>query len=219
MKPIIKTPGHLILKPLRLFLDDLEKVIQILKAHNFSVKFYDNDYEYESLDEIRKYRGPRIVSLKIDGEGDGYLQKLSINFSKERIILYRHGESDQNILLAWQEIKDFLCKKLHWYQRVFTPWIWGFVFIIALCVCPFCYVLGASARAIVLTMWLLFPAIIVLLLVSHFWCKFFPGLYLDRKFRVLNFWQRNSDKIILVLLGALFGFIGKCIFDLIFNKQ
>ena len=91
MKRIIKTPeDHLFLKPVRLYLDDLEHIVQVLKGRGFEVKLSDNDYEFDSLEEIKEYRGKKTSILNINGKGDGDWHDISINFSKRNISLFRY---------------------------------------------------------------------------------------------------------------------------------
>ena len=45
---------------------------------------------------------------------------------------------------------------------------------------------------------------------------FLSFLYLDRKHGVENFWKRNKDRIILLILGVVFGAFAKWFFDKFF---
>lgn len=219
MKRIIKTPeNHLFLKPVRLYLDDLEHIVQMLKGRGFEVKLSDNDYEFDSLEEIKEYRGTKTSVLSINGKEDGSWHDISINFSKRNISLFRHGGDDQNILLIWHELKDFLNGKLYWHQRVLDLRIWGLLLLLSPSFILYPMIFGVSASLVKQLMWFLFPCILAPLIISFLWSQYFPGLYIDRRFRVLNFWQRNSDKIILLLLGAVVGFFLKWLFDFMFNR-
>ena len=220
MKRIIKTPeNHLFLKPVRLYLDDLENIVQMLKGRGFEVKLSDNDYEFDSLEEIKEYRGTKTNVLNINGKKNGSWPNISICFSKRDISLFRHGGEDQNILLIWHEIKDFLNGKLYWHQRVLDLKIWGFILLLSPSFILYPMMFGASVSLVKQLIWVLSPCILVPLLISFLWSQFFPGLYVDRRFRVLNFWQRNSDKIILLLLGTVFGVFVKWLFDFLFKRQ
>ena len=213
MKRRIKTPeSHLLLKPVRLYLDDLENIVEMFKSRGFEIELSDSDYEFDSLEEIKDYRGKKIRVLNLNSKSERVLHDIKIQFSKRHIWLSRHSD-DENILLLWHELKDFLKSKLYWHQRVLDFNIWGLILLLSPSFIFYPMIFGASSSLVKEMMWFLFPCILGPLFISILWTWYFPGLYVDRRFRVLNFWQRNSDNIILLLIGAVLGFLVKWLFD------
>jgi len=218
MKRKTKLPeDHLFLKPVRLYLDDLEHIVQVLTGRGFEVKLADADYEYDTLEEIKQYRGTKINVLNIQGKKDRSWHDISVGFAKNTISLFRNA-SDENTLLVWHELKEFLKGKVYWHQRVLDTRIWGVLLLLSPSFIFYPMLFGISAASMKQLLWVIFPAILLPLLISFLWSQLFPGLYVDRRFRVLNFWQRNSDKVLLLILGAVVGGFVKWLFDLLVNS-
>jgi hypothetical protein len=59
----------------RLYRDDLETIIGTLQKARLKVSIRDNDFEYETLDEVKKRRGnsPRDIRITALSTDEGYL--------------------------------------------------------------------------------------------------------------------------------------------------
>lgn len=191
-------------KGVRLFRDDIEYVIQLMKEHSLEVTIGDSSYNYDSLDDLIQTRGTRPKELICSATGDRK-EAVSIELSVDqrgRASLTEYSETGQHLL--WYQLRDFLTKSVPWRYRFASPAFWGIAaFSLA-------YMdLQLLTKPIPHAPRWLHPLV---LLITLIW----PLTLLDRQLNFgLNlrrqheggFWRRNADKIALLIIGALIGAI------------
>ena len=216
-----KTPEtYTSLRPVRLYMEDLEHIIELIKIRSLEINISDEDYKYDTLDEIQKYRGDIIHDLSIVAKKKGNWPLIRIGFSRENIKLFLHSE-DEQIILLWHELKDFLKSKLKWYQYIFHPYLQPGILSgsIGLVVGSILGLLiyGFSPEAVKITNYIYIPFALIFLFFLIFYRQFFTILYIGRRHKVLNFWQRNRDKIILSISCVILGVALKWFLDELFK--
>lgn len=86
----------------KLYLDDIEHIIDILKSDNAIIEISDDENTYESIDEIRKVKGNNPKLIKIEGKlPDGLFEYISIKISEYSLTIYVH-HSEQFIKTAYE---------------------------------------------------------------------------------------------------------------------
>ena len=83
MKKIIKGRGEF-LKPVKLYLNDLEHIRDILRESSLDVKISTGDYVFDSLDELPQLRKEYLTEFKMSIQ-EPYV---SVDFRSDEIWLY-----------------------------------------------------------------------------------------------------------------------------------
>jgi len=107
MKRLVNNAKGLVFEKKRVYLKDLSKIIKIFEDKKYSVGLEDEEYEYESIEEIIANCGNFPKCLKISGKyksQSGY-ERVSINFSGYRIYVYANSESDKNQSFMYEMTK------------------------------------------------------------------------------------------------------------------
>ena len=89
----------------KIYLDDIEDILEILKEHNLSVEISDDDNIYDSIDEIKTLRGETPAKIKIHGrpEGDALFEWISLEMSRAGSTIYVNHS--KNLLLPAHAIE------------------------------------------------------------------------------------------------------------------
>lgn len=111
----------------RFYFEDLEAIIGIANNKNIISEISDNDYFFETLEEIKEYRGNKLKKLNILlRHPDDKYNYISISFSGDQIVIFR-PKSDDLILPLWHEIVYYFNNKAPSYVKLFnikfTLWI------------------------------------------------------------------------------------------------
>jgi hypothetical protein len=192
------------LSPVKLYLDDIEEIINKIQFVCSKVKIANKDYEFDSIEEFINNSGKKIKELSIDGRSPN----ISIDIKKFKINLFTTGETEAVIGL-WYNLKEFLKSKSAWYSRFLNAWVWGltlwsFLFISKIILditisYPEVYKVVNVFSIVILAILLLF---FLLSLLKH-WNG--STIHLERRHKASNFWERNRDNIITGLIGAIIG--------------
>jgi hypothetical protein len=202
----------------RLFRDDLDKIIGLFSEYCTNVTIEDDENTYESLAEIRERFGPKIKKLQITGRSP----TASLLFTPGKISLLcepSHMDDDQakKANLLFLRLKNLLHEhpslpaKLTAGTRAVNIFVFGFMLIMgSIVTAPHTQtVLTLDIRHMLVI--LAGVAIISMLGVISGYRKGFYFLYYGRRNEVPNFWQRKKDDLLigmfLVLAGAIFGFL------------
>lgn len=196
-----------------MYFEDLERIIEIIKNVELSVFISDSDYEYDSIEEIEKYKGKKIKNLSIVGKKEDSWDQIDLIFGKEWISINEHG-NNADITLSVIKIIAIIKNKFHWFQRIFEPWLW---FTLSILTPGALFLLkNYLSRNTILIMLLIHFSVLIMIPISFYFKKIYPVIYLSRRFQVLNFWQRNRDKIITLIIGTFIGILFKLLYDFIF---
>ena len=117
------TSIHEIVEGVRLYRDDLERIIGILKESGQHVVIADSSFQYESLDDLQRARGNSPESLRIDGSRPDDYASVSLSRSGRFWHLDSGGKTVYGIA---REIESILRRRqskiqhlpLHWFLQV-----------------------------------------------------------------------------------------------------
>jgi len=192
----------------RLYRDDIESIIEILRRDSFSVRFEDDNFEYESLDEIAAKRGTRLKKLVVYATRDK--NKYTWDSIRVTIESTRDG-TDANVHATnstpFYEIRDLLQSKQRRHYAFIRRWL-----LLVICI-PLAFFAAFKLDPIAnyhnrapFPKWPVYTLLFAIILPSLVYTALpHPtGLSLVRQHQG-TFWKRNADKIWLVLITAIVG--------------
>lgn len=182
-------------KPVVLYLDDLDKILEIIKEVCKKIIIKTSEYEIENLNELKKLNKESLDYLMIRAEEPWLI--LEIDFSK----LYLYIDEDDAISRGiFEKVKQILKNR----KRKFS-WLKEKLFQVPLLfIFSFGLVVGISRKNIVL---ILIGVLFLVLLVMHLsWdIKACNIIHLKRKTESKSFWKRKKDEIIIAIISAIIG--------------
>lgn len=200
----------------RLYRKDLDEIIEIASSRNLEIKITDDDYEYESLDEVQEQQGNRVKKLRLNASLDESLFKsFDVEIDQDGVTVRAHREDE--LIPFWHQVRDLIAKKVPWYAKFTLPYVWAWVVIGWLWVAS-----NDEAkelpRALLLT-WFGVLVLSVAMAIFSFWYRFTNrGVFLQKEHEVLGFWTRNGEKIVMLIIGTMLGVVVKVVADLIIGK-
>jgi len=188
--------------PVNLYRDDFEQIINILSEISDQVEISDDDYEYESLDELINQKGLKPKKVFISS----YSPHVVIDLEPHSIFLYR-SNSDKGALYAYDRIKEVLRKRRSILSRVINPAVGIFffsIFIFLIIFIPIDFVKSWFPNR-----WSRLSLIILLfgIPILSFFFKHgaFSSFFLIRFHERNNFFTRQKDDLIKIVIGAIIG--------------
>lgn len=214
MKRIEKSQSlNKIITPIFLFLDDLEYISEIAEKYKYKIKFSDEEFSYDNIDEVRQARGNKTDNLRIDIYEESRWNSVDLNYKKGTLKINTWATTDAQKLI-WQDIVDHLqSKRAIVFKLIELITFWPLFYL--LCFLPAIII---SKKALLKEWYIVLIALYIMLwLITLSVKKIFACVYLQRRHEVDSFWKRNADKIILIVIGAIIGSCSKWIFDLFSN--
>lgn len=185
-----------------LYKDDFENIINILSEVSDRVKISDDNYVYDSLDELISQKGlkPKKVSIS------SYSPYVSIDLKPHSVWLYC-SNSNKESLYAYNRIEEVLKKRRSVLSRIFNPAVGIFFFSILMA-------LTILAPADLIKSWL--PnrwsrlSLVILLVgvpILSFFLRSgaFSSFALIKSHEQKNFFTRQKDDLIKIIIGAIIG--------------
>lgn len=195
--PVFKSP------PVNLTREDIDEILEALKSSCQKVDIEDEEYEYETLEEIEKVQG-KVVKSRLMFRG---------SYPTIEIILKGHTAGPyvavanvDEAFIPFNKIKGILerrkKKPLH---LLFTPP--ATVILILLVLTPLFLNMLRPDMVPKLLAFVLFVGIItaILLLSKPINKGMFSTITLVMRHEQLSFWARNKDQIWLLVIGAIVG--------------
>jgi hypothetical protein len=191
-------------RPVNLYREHLEHIIDIFSESCGKVEISDDEFEYENLDELKRIRGLRPKKISIRGRDPDVFLDLNRNY----IYLHR-STSDQNSIYVYKMVEDILQENKNLLGILFAAPVL-IVFVLGF------FIVLKFVPSEVLKQW--FPSkvsaiafLLVLLgfpLMSLGTCfGGFSYISLNKKHEEKDFFYRNKEDIIKVCLGAIMGAI------------
>jgi len=181
-----------------LFREDLDAAVTLLSDKGYRVTISDSDHEFENLNEATRHLGQRPRSLSVDArEISGAYESVSINMRGDSIdITWSTADRASSV---GHSLRDMCVARRSRIYRLLSPSGWGFA----------CMVAGISAPPIagaplpIRAAEYIACAVLVALAAASFAYRLrFTSVRLIPRHNG-GFWRRNSDKVWLVLLGAV----------------
>ena len=202
-----------VIKNIALYRSDLEEIFSLLKKNNHIIKISDENIEYDSFDEICKFKGPHVKFIEISGKNNNEIYScISITIDYDMIHIFASTGRTPDTNLAWHEIKDIISNKVPWYNKIFKTWIWLFIIMFWIIVAAVVSDLTEQPPKWFYYSWLsILCGLIVIIITSYFYQKANRGAYLKRKHELPGFWKRNAEKILTLVIGAFLGAMGNAL--------
>lgn len=201
---------------IRLYRDDIELILSILSENEYAVQISDKEFQFESLDELINKRGIAPTYFEIAGsQKEGGYQSIGISFDK-KIYIHSYSNAQKTSKIVFAGIRDICESRMSKIYKILNPWFYYFPAIIL--VWPAISLLVWGKENTLGDAWL--PVLATVFLAA--WI--ISGLYRYVRRQVIlrrrhegGFWKQNSDRIWLLILGAVIGIFIKFILELIWK--
>ena len=181
----------------RIYRDDLERIIGLLRDTNLTIKITDDSFEYETLEDLQRTRGNTPRVLRIDAQRSSGLGAMSLSMSDRMWHLYSYAEQSYE---PAREIEAILKARQSSLEVIPIGWIVGIGIVIT----------TLTGQLKDLPVWL----VLTLGVIGTVMLLFAGGLWLYSHFRTgvvlgyrheAGFFARNCDNIFLLMIGATVG--------------
>ena len=193
-----------------LYLDDVEEIIRIFLVSGGSVTIADDDYTYDSLDELIARRGkhPRTLQLRRAAFG------VSVSIQRfDAVGVHITAWGDESDEIVYFKLKELLGRRRRFFARVMVPVVWFSITVLAMAL-AFAqqrrWIPGSHANPLA---WIFVVGFILGCLSMFVRSGFGSTINLSRRHEATSFWSRNAEKLIIGLFGALLGAFGKAVSD------
>lgn len=199
-------------KPVLLYFDDLEKIIESLNTLPGNVSLETDEYVYESLDDLSKHSDYEIYNLEISVGEYNQLRLLLTPYAASLYISHDNAEYRG----VFEKIKEILMKRERIYRRfISTPWAVALSFLAILLI-----ILAAFTSLNILAS--VYFTSVLLGAVVMTWVILERGkhsiIVLRRQANQISFWKRNKDQIWLLIIGTSIGVIGTILVDFLLKN-
>jgi len=200
------TSVHEQLVAVRLYRDDLERIVGLLRDAGLDTLVADSSFRYDSFDELQKVQGKSPGHLTIEGKEPESHDSVSI--SKSGQFWYVSSSGDKHHALA-REIEGLLRARQSAVEHL--PLHWMFQSDI------FLFLIGTLIRlrsASVSSTFIAVATVVFLgtLVLTTYW-RLYAKVVLNYRHEA-GFLARNRDAILLLLLGAVIGVVVRSLFSL-----
>ena len=206
MKKIKKSHRKMI-EPVVLYFDDLEKIIEIFKEASNDIEISTDEYELETIKEIKESDKEILNSLSIMIH-EPYV---SLELKPNEVWLYI-SEDEPVSRGVFEKIKQLLSsrrQKLYWLAKI--NWISGGMFYGAIAGSSVLFlgpgILEKNIYNILLGCSILILGLILSLWSYNLWMKRHSIIYTKRRIESTSFWNRKKDDIVLAIIFAIVGSI------------
>jgi hypothetical protein len=174
----------------KLYLEDIEDIIEILNRKSLKIGIYDDNNLYENIGEVIELRGKSPKKLTINGNGE-FLESISIRIEKNEIWI--HSSGSERLYSCGIELNDFIRAKKNWLLSSLNPY---YLFASSITTLTVLIILFDKETKTLPYQWLvwipvtLYSLLIFRTIVKYFW----RNLELVRKHEY-GFFRRNKDSI------------------------
>ncbi len=182
---------------LKLYKEDLDEILEIMRAADNKVTIGDDEFIYDSIEELQKRKGRVIKRLDLSNSASS----LTFTMGNREVKNANSGAGDIETISPYTQIKEILnkCRRKPW-DTILHPYL-IIPIIVSIFVAAFfsyCY-LSEKATVAILTPTIL---MLVLSLVLHHE-GIFSRIVLINKHEEQSFWIRNKDAVIVAVISAI----------------
>lgn len=185
-----------------LYRDDFEQIVNILSEISDQVYISDDDYVYESLDELISQKGLKPKKVFISSSSPS----VSIRLEPNSIWLHC-SDSDKDSLYAYDRIREVLRKRRSILSRIINPVVGIAVYSFLMLL--FMFIPGDLIYAWVPNKWSRLSLVILSIGIPilSFFLKggAFSSFALIRFHEQTSFFTRQKDDLIKIAIGAIIG--------------
>jgi len=189
------------LKPVTLFRDDLDRIVEILQAASPKISIETDEYVFESVDDLVK-TGQKIINNLVITCGDILTSPHLMLFLKPHRIELFAREDEPLSRGLFEKIKDILIKRERIYARfLHAGWVL-FAFAIALPILGIWYKNSPlSAFSFLFTL----SGILIMTWARRDRFERYSTIFLKKRAEQDSFWDRNKDQVLLAVISAVVG--------------
>ena len=200
MKKIVKSYCEII-KPVKLYLDDLTEIVEILKGACEEVCIQIEDVQLDDLDEISSLRKEVIFDISVRG----YEPYVSVEMKPHTIHLYIQEDTPESRGLL-EKVKTVLlrCRRFTLFLDN-APYIFGTLLGFSIGI----FVILKERPMVfgILNLALFMAVVLSFKFVFNEKLKHYTTVVLKYKIETPGFFKRNKDRILLALISASIGAI------------
>jgi hypothetical protein len=184
----------------KLYLEDIEDIIEKLTQKSLTIKLYDDDNIYDNINELIELKGKNPKKLTIEGKAELF-EYISIKIDKNDIWINSNGS--EILYLCGLELNEFIRTKKNWLLTFLNPNL-----LLALSTFSLLFLLSLfdkTTKTLPYNWLIWIPVILYSLLIFRTIFKYFwINLELVRRHQY-GFIKRNKDSILLMIISAIFG--------------
>lgn len=190
------------LPPVKLFLDDIEKIVEIAGELSKEIELSTDEYSFANVNDLSQLQQEELTALNVHI----YYFDLWLNFTPSYVSLSVQGNTATHIGV-FQEIKNFIQSRrrkfLTAYKNVLI-WILGLIGLGVVIAAPILHIRGLLLIGVFATVIIIIALNILYYYITH---RRYSIIILKRRIEQPSFLKRNKDKIILSLFSAVIGAI------------
>ncbi len=203
MERIIQSHGEH-LKPVLLYRDDIEQIVEVMREVSPDAELSTDQHKFNDIKEWAELKRDYFTNMRLKTTNP----YVSLELSERSVWLYIDKDTAQS-RGAFEKIKRLLTKLKRPSEKLMNYWMPPI--IVNLCIY---FLLAASlSKKLSLNIWTITIVDVILLLAGWWWTRWvFQSR--TRKYSIIipkyridapNFWQRNSDKIVLAIICTVLG--------------
>ncbi|GAH84133.1 unnamed protein product, partial [marine sediment metagenome] len=173
-----------------------------------------DEYRLETISDISKIKKSKTTNFSINAHSP----HISLDISKNSASLYISNEDDLKLLGMFSKIDGIISKRISLLSVFTIPWI---QYPVQLILWIIFWKLPIERFTIPESLFKAsFLILIAIWILGGFWFNLrkYGLIYLSDSHSKLNFFQRNKDKIILLIIGAILGIGGTVVANWLYNK-
>lgn len=110
--------------PMPLRRADLDDVLSRTRSWGLKARFSDDEFEYESLDEMADNRDGRVALLNVDFVGDYKGERRRLRLTIDGTGVQMRCSNQPSLLPLWDELCASFARRVPWYARFMRPLEW-----------------------------------------------------------------------------------------------
>ncbi len=204
---------------IKLYRDDIDLILSIFHENEYTVQITDKEFQFDSLEELIDKRGIAPSYFEIYGrQTENNNESLRVSFDKEKIHIHVYLDVQKTSKIIFAQIRDICESRMSKIYKILNPWLYFSALILSVLFLSLWGNKGTEKSLSEYNTWVIilltvFPAAMIL---SFLYRTDRRQVILRRKHEG-GFWKQNSNKIWLLILGALIGIFIKFILDLIWK--
>lgn len=192
-----RKPLSKVIPSLNLYIEDIIEIIEKLEAYCEKVKISDNEFEYDSIEEIIDKKGhyPRVLKIQ------AFTPNILLSFDRADFPTFSSVyiiDDDEIEIIGW--MREYFKRRKNWKTYVFNFDI-AIIFSVATTVVNIIYEkFGFPLETVTKYTWLMFSYFVYTMIIQ---LGYSYKIVLKKKYEEESFMSRNKDGIILLIISCL----------------
>lgn len=186
---------------IKIFLENIKSIVEIMGSGDNVVQISDEEFEYDSIDELTQ-KQKRVKMLSLSARSP----YISLDFKKlGGASLYASHDAEAQFL----KTKEILLKKKRWFSFLISWKLYyislGLAIAFFLILTQLKNIIPEDSFRLYFISFSVLPLLLVLQLIGD--SGYFTSIHLEYSSNKQSFWVRNKDEILILLLVALFSWL------------